>query len=276
MFSNNDGREQHDADRLDEYLAALAGDSAALLPDDLDPGVASAARYLVRTGRIPDPDPAFVAALESRLLAQITGTAAIEHADRSAEEQDPANLRDLRARPGTPLPSALTTPDRTPRPYARRDTELESSASEGRAIIFAYDKRSVRWRGRVWRWSRPLAVAAVFLLICGVLVATLHPAARPQPGAPRAQLPRAHLPGVDVQAMGGLGQLAFSWAGRMYLLDGDAGALYALPDQNGGSDAGAAYAAWSPDGQWVAYLARTRGGGTGPKCGSRGWMGVTP
>ncbi len=49
------------------------------------------------------------------------------------------------------------------------------------------------------------------------------------------------------------GQLAFLWSGRSYLLDGDRGALHALPGT------AATAPTWSADGRWLAYLASNGG-----------------
>src|SRR2546421_10025253 len=57
-------------------------------------------------------------------------------------------------------------------------------------------------------------------------------------------------PIVDVAAFRGQGRLAFLWGKRLYVLDGDAGRLWTLPQSGPVADL-----TWSPDGRWLAYIA---------------------
>jgi len=63
---------------------------------------------------------------------------------------------------------------------------------------------------------------------------------------------------VNVAAFRGQGHLAFLWNGRPYILDGEKSTLHALPPVGN-----VASLAWSPDGQWLAYLAGTAPDGAG-------------
>ena len=119
--------------------------------------------------------------------------------------------------------------------------------------MFGSGTRTEKWRGRLWRWSGPIAIATVFLLIAGVLIASLQQSSRSQPGSHGMQLSRVRLTAVDVRAFHGMGQLAFSWSGGLYLLDGDGDALYALPGNITSTSP-----VWSPDGEWLAYITPAR------------------
>jgi TolB protein len=66
-------------------------------------------------------------------------------------------------------------------------------------------------------------------------------------------------PIVDVTAFRGQGRLAFLWGHRLYVLDGDAGRLWTLPQTGPVDDL-----SWSPDGHWLAYIATVPGTGAGP------------
>ena len=118
--------------------------------------------------------------------------------------------------------------------------------------MFSYGTRTQRWRSRLWRWCGPMSIAAVFLLIAGVLIVSLGHSTPLQPDAVGVQLPRVQLNAVDVQTFHGQGQLAFSWSGRLYMLDGQRDALYALPGTIASSNP-----EWSPDGEWLAYTVYT-------------------
>lgn len=92
-----------------------------------------------------------------------------------------------------------------------------------------------------------LTVTTILLSMVGQGQATASPTAH-SAGAPL----------VDVAAFRGQGHLAFLWNGRPYVLDGQKGTLRALPPA-----ASIASLAWSPDGQWLAYLAGTAPDSTG-------------
>lgn len=99
------------------------------------------------------------------------------------------------------------------------------------------------------RWRTLLQTS----LLCGVLTTTSAIGTAHGRSAPSGTSPA---PLVGVAAFRGQGQLAFLWSGRSYLLDGDRGALHALPGT------AATAPTWSADGRWLAYLA-SNGGTTG-------------
>jgi len=105
-----------------------------------------------------------------------------------------------------------------------------------------------RWNMSIRRVGAGLlTVTTILLSMVGQGQATASPTAH-SAGAPL----------VDVAAFRGQGHLAFLWNGRPYVLDGQKGTLRALPPA-----ASIASLAWSPDGQWLAYLAGTAPDSTG-------------
>src|SRR5919205_3844378 len=101
---------------------------------------------------------------------------------------------------------------------------------------------------------------------CGIvlrsLLAPLVLAIADVPVHGRATVPAstdAGRPIVDVTAFRGQGRLAFLWGHRLYVLDGDAGRLWTLPQTGPVDDL-----SWSPDGHWMAYIATVPGTGAGP------------
>jgi TolB protein len=94
------------------------------------------------------------------------------------------------------------------------------------------------------------------------LLAPLALAIAAGPVQGRAAVPgsaEAGRPIVDVTAFRGQGRLAFLWGHRLYVLDGDAGRLWTLPQTGPVNDL-----SWSPDGHWLAYIATVPGTEAGP------------
>jgi len=65
-------QEQEETEMLQAFWTALAADNMLATPRGLDPEVAALARRLTRAVRLPAPEPAFVAALQRRLLGETT------------------------------------------------------------------------------------------------------------------------------------------------------------------------------------------------------------
>lgn len=83
--------------------------------------------------------------------------------------------------------------------------------------------------------------------LCGILAIGTF-TGHVQAGSWTSSLPAP--PAVNIAAFHGQGQLVFTRGERLYLLDGDRGTLQLLPS------ATPADPTWSPDGRWLAYLAR--------------------
>ncbi len=96
----------------------------------------------------------------------------------------------------------------------------------------------------------------VSLLAMATLLGSL--ASQGQTAAAPAAI-RTGEPVVNAAAFRGQGHLVFLWNGQPYVLDGRQGTLGALPQA-----AAVASLAWSPDGQWLAYLAVPAPGDAGP------------
>jgi len=62
-------------------------------------------------------------------------------------------------------------------------------------------------------------------------------------------LPNPGAPAVNAAAFKDQGLLAFVWQGILYTLDGQAGEVKAVTESGQ-----ALYPAWSPDGQWLAFV----------------------
>ncbi len=116
-------------------------------------------------------------------------------------------------------------------------------------IAAAIPPERVKRRPRPLHWAIGLIAVALVAAVAGILVEDLR-AARPQP---TETTPSPSPPSVNAPAFRGQGKLAFISAGRLYLLDGSAGALRTV------ATAGAAAApTWSPSGRWLLYTADRR------------------